>query len=186
MMDTRNARRTRRLCLALPAVLAGLACASTADAQRWRSWPAREITLQVGGFNHDLYGDEMSPMVALRTSWRLRDWLVTELGGMYTRPELSDERTVNVTGVDLGVQAEVPSFVVRPYVGLATGIHATYEPEGGARYFAPSTQAMAGLRLRLTPGFGLRGEARYRLDQQEGGPIADNVEVTAGLTWSWR
>ena len=187
MVDIRSARLTHRIALGVvPAVLAGTVCASTAEAQRWRSWPAREITLQVGGFSHDNYGDEMSPMVALRTSWRVREWLVTEFGGMYTRLERADETAVNMTGLDLGIQAEAPVTVLRPYVGFATGIHATYEGEGGARYFAPSTQALAGLRLRLPAGLGLRGEARYQLDQQEDGPIADNVELTGGITWSWR
>ena len=30
---------------------------------------------------------------------------------------------------------------------------------------------------------GLRLEARYRLDQQQDGASADNMELTAGLTW---
>jgi hypothetical protein len=87
-------------------------------------------------------------------------------------------------GVDLGLRAEAPiSMMFRPYLGLATGMHGTFEPEGGDDFFGTSTQAFGGLDIGTWDGLGLRLEARYRLDQQQDGASADNMELTAGLTW---
>ncbi len=122
-------------------------------------------------------------MAAVRTDWRLRNWLRTELGGSYARAESDTEGAVNVAGVDVSLQAELPTSFVRPYLGLGMGIHGTFEPEGGDRYFGPSNQAMAGLRMRLTDRVGLRGELRYRMDAGQSGGHANNMEMTGGLSW---
>jgi hypothetical protein len=45
---------------------------------------------------------------------------------------------------------------------------------------------MGGLRLSLGRGIGLRGEIRYRIDDQQSSTnAADNIELTAGLSWAW-
>jgi len=56
----------------------------------------------------------------------------------------------------------------------------------GDRYAESSTQAMGGLRLNLGRGIGLRGEIRYRIDDQQSSTnAADKIELTAGLSWAW-
>ena len=161
--------------------LAAAPCAAQSDLD----WPRRSVTLQVGGLVNDYYGDETSFLAALRGDWRVRRWLRTELGASYARPESDTRGAVNVVGVDLALQAELPTSFVRPYLGLGMGIHGTFEPEGGDRYFGPSNQAMAGLRMRVTDRVGLRGELRYRMDAGQSGGYADNMEMTAGLSWRY-
>jgi hypothetical protein len=164
-------------------LIAGLA-STRAEAQPLEGWGRHTITLQIGGFSHDYYGDEMSPMVAVRSGWRFHGWAIAELGAMYTRPENPGDFSTNMLGVDLGVRAELPaSMMLRPYLGLATGMHGTFEPAPGDRFFGPSTQAFAGINVGTWDGLGLRLEARYRLDQMQDGASADNTELTAGLTW---
>ncbi|HEX6573691.1 MAG TPA: hypothetical protein VF042_01870 [Gemmatimonadaceae bacterium] len=170
--------------------------ASDASAQR-RHWPdrydrfsrpgnERTITLQVGAFNHDFYGDESRPMGALRLNWGLRRWVLSELGAFYTQLENPGEDNVHMTGVDIGLQAQLPHSFFRPYVGLATGINYTDEGDGGDSFFAPSMQAMGGIRLWLSRNVAIRGEARFRLDEQQSTPnAADNSELTGGLTIRW-
>ncbi len=179
--------RSNRRAAAVAGVLALMATAFTpsrAIAQPLEGWGRHTITLQIGGFTHDYYGDDMSPMIAVRSGWRFHNWAIAELGGMYTRPETPGDFSTNMFGVDLGVRAEAPlSTMIRPYLGLATGIHGTFEPEGGDRFFGPSTQALGGLHLGTWDGLGVRLEARYRLDGQQDGASADNMELTAGLTW---
>ena len=176
--------RSRSLCALRAAFLLACVALSSANAQPLEGWGRHAISLQIGGFTHDYYGDEMSPMIAVRSGWRFHQWAIAELGGMYTRPENPGEPSTNMIGVDLGVRAEAPvSMMIRPYLGLAAGIHGTFEPEGGDRFFGPSTQAVGGLHIGTWDGLGLRLEGRYRLDQQQDGASADNLELTAGLTW---
>ena len=155
--------------------------------ERFDHYPsARTVTLQVGTFTHDYYDDEASPMGALRLNWGVARWVLTELGVFYTQPETSDDETVHMTGVDVGVQAQLPHSFISPYVGLATGIHYTDEGDGGDSYFAGSTQAMGGIRLWLSRSVGIRGEGRFRIDDQQNSPnAADNFELTAGLMLRW-
>ena len=164
-------------------LLLGLALPSRALTQPLTGWGTHTVTLQIGGFTHDYYGDGMSPVVAVRSGWRFHRWAVAELGGMYTRPENPGEGPNDMLGVDLGLRAEAALSVVRPYIGLAMGIHGTFEKAPGDRYFGPSTQAMAGVNVGTWSALGLRLEARYRLDQAQDGASADNTELTAGLTW---
>ncbi|MEJ7758407.1 MAG: outer membrane beta-barrel protein [Gemmatimonadaceae bacterium] len=177
--------------LVLPFAIAALAMSLTfatpADAQRRERGrnSERSVTIQGGAFIHDFYGDDARPMVAIRANWGLARWLLSEFGTFYTQPK--DIRgAVDVMGVDLALQAQLPHSILRPYVGLGAGIHVTLEGGGGDRFAESSTQAMAGLRLRLTRGIGLRGEMRYRIDDQQRSPsAADNVEMTGGISWSW-
>src|SRR5687768_5437413 len=135
--------------------------------ERFDRYPsARTVTLQVGTFTHDYYDDGATAMGALRRNWGLARWVVSELGVFYTQPETSDDETVHMTGVDVGLQAQLPHSFIQPYVGLATGIHYTDEGDGGDSYFAGSTQAMGGIRLWLSRSVGLRGEGRFRIDDQ--------------------
>jgi hypothetical protein len=89
-------------------------------------------------------------------------------------------------GVDLGARVEAPFARVRPFAGMAIGVHGTFEAEGGDRYFGPSTQVLGGVQVALMNRLALRTEARFRLDQLQGGSTANNTELTAGITWSRR
>ena len=145
-------------------------------------WPQRSVYLQAGVNYADFYGDESAMLVALRGNWQLRRWLVSEVGGYYTRPENPGEEEANVFGAEVGIQAQLPRWRVRPYVGFAQGVHVTLEPEGGRRFIAPSTQVMGGLRVLLTSSLLARAEARLKLDSHEGSPThAKNVDLTLGV-----
>ena len=172
-------------------VVAALAAASfipldSADAQWRRHSRDRSVSIMAGAFYHDYYGDEAAPMAALRFNWEVRRWLVTEFGTFYARPETDNDDDVSMTGADVSIQAQLPHPLLQPYLGLGTGIHITLEQEPGDRYAESSTQAMGGLRLSLGRGIGLRGEIRYRIDDQQSSTnAADNIELTAGLSWAW-
>ena len=168
-------------------LLALFACAAMPlNAQsRWQrppQWPQRAIYFQAGMHYADFYGDEGSMLVATRVNWQLRRWLVSEFGGYYTRPELLGGEDANVFGSEVGLQAQLPKWRVRPYAGMAMGVHVTLEPEGGRRFIAPSTQVMGGLRALITSSVLARAEARLKLDSHEASPThAKNVELTLGI-----
>lgn len=162
-----------------------IASTSLGAQSRWErppQWPHRSVSFQAGVHYADMYGDESAMLVAMRANWQLRRWLLSEFGGYYTRPENPGEEEANVVGSEIGLQMQVPKFRVRPYVGFATGVHVTLEPEGGSRFIAPSTQVMGGLRALLTSSLVARAEARLKMDSHEGSPTpAKNVELTLGL-----
>src|SRR5690349_6522683 len=103
-----------RKSLFLAAILGAGLFATDLQAQRNRRWPdrwdrfgpgnERTITLQVGAFNHDYYGDETRPMGAIRLNWGLRRWVLSELGGFYTQLENDGSDNVHMTGADAGIQ----------------------------------------------------------------------------------
>lgn len=173
----------RRLFLML--VLVGCAALPLEAQSRWPrhpQWPQRAIYFQAGVHYADFYGDEGAMLVATRVNWQLRRWLVSEFGGYYTRPEMIGGEDANVIGSELGLQAQLPKWRVRPYLGFATGVHVTLEPEGGRRFIAPSTQVMGGLRALVTSSVLARAEARLKLDSHESSPThAKNVELTLGI-----
>ena len=177
--------RTRPIfATALLALLALLTLTSSAVAQQsW--WPRRAIGLQGGVLYHDSYGDRAAPHVIGRLDWRTARWVLVGLSGFYAQPDDPGTAPTHMFGSELLVQAEAPLQYLRPYVGMGMGMHGTFEPEGGNRFFAPSTQVLAGIRTLLHERWGTIVEARYRIDQQQSSAdAADNVALTAGITWS--
>lgn len=161
-----------------------------AQPRRWRDRePARRLTLAVGVLNYEPSDDD-APMAALRADWRLTRWLRSELGVSYAMGEVTlpsigspvevDTHLMNAT---IGLNAELPVPVIRPYVGIAGGLFARFDDEGGEDFVRPSVAVPVGLRIPVTPRLGLRGEVRWRFDQHEGtGDSAVNREITAGLS----
>ena len=161
--------------------------------RRWRDRePARRMTLAVGVLNYEPADDDF-PMAALRTDWRLSRWLRSELGVSYAMGDVSLPGTEGPVEVDthllnatIGLNVELPVPVVRPYVGIAGGIFARFDDEGGEDFVRPSVAVPVGLRIPITPRLGLRGEVRWRFDQHEGsGDSAVNREITAGLSFGF-
>jgi hypothetical protein len=157
--------------------------------QRYDRPPSREITMSVGALRSD--DDDMTlPMAALRTDWRLRRWLRSELGASYAIGNFEGQtgglvstasRNLQLVTATIGVRAELPTQVLRPYVGIATGL-AYRHVEAGPKYVRTTTAFPAGIRVMLGDRVSLRGEARFRFDQLRGGGQNVLVEQTGGLS----
>ena len=151
--------------------------------------PDREITMSVGALRSD--ADDLTlPMAALRTDWRLRRWLRSELGVSYAIGTIdgqvgglvsSPSRALQLGSATVGLRAELPNQFVRPYVGVATGLASRHE-EDGAKYVRTTTAFPAGVRILLGDRISLRAEARWRFDQLRGGGQNVLVEQTGGLS----
>lgn len=151
--------------------------------------PDREITMSVGALRSD-DDDKNLPMAALRTDWRLRRWLRSEVGvsyaiGSITPPGggiiLPPSRTLQLGTATVGLRAELPGSLVRPYVGVAAGL-AMRDEENGASYVRTMMAFPAGLRFLLGDRVSVRAEARFRFDQRRAGGEAVSVEQTGGLS----
>lgn len=152
--------------------------------------PDREITMSVGALRSE-DDDAQLPMAALRTDWRLRRWLRSEVGVAYavgstSRPEGSatispDSRSLMIGSATVGLRAELPARFVRPYIGVAGGL--TYrDEEDGSRYVRTMMAFPTGVRFALSDRVSLRAEARWRFDQRRSGGEAVRVEQTGGLS----
>jgi len=149
----------------------------------------REITMSVGALRSN--DDDVNlPMAALRADWRVRRWLRSEFGVSYAtgsteRSENStlpvSARTVQIATTTVGLRAELPSQVFRPYVGVAAGLALRYE-EDGAQYVRTTMAFPAGVRLSLSDRVALRAEARFRFDSRRSGGETVRVEQTGGLS----
>ena len=157
--------------------------------ERRERMPDREITMSVGALRSK--GDDVNlPMVALRTDWRLRRWLRSELGVSYAigstdRLEngtvLPDSRTLQLASGTVGLRAELPTRVLKPYVGIAAGL-VFRDEEDGDQYVRTTMAFPTGVRIVLSPRVSLRGEARFRFDQRRSGSEGVRVEQTGGLS----
>ncbi|WP_420128607.1 outer membrane beta-barrel protein [Longimicrobium sp.] len=173
--------------LALAALSAAPAAAQTADR-------GATLTVQGGGLSYDREGDGTFPMGAVRVDWALNRYVRAEVGGSYARPETTGFRTIgqnltepfdshsNLMTATVGVQAQLPTRIASPYVGIATGLFSRFDAEGGDRFFRPTQEVMAGVRVPVRGGIGIRGELRYRLDQHQDGGTASDMEHTLGVT----
>jgi hypothetical protein len=190
------------------AVVALLLAPTVAHAQRGKyryhserccdAMPGRQLSLAVGILSYDLdniegatESDQNYPMAALRAEWRLSKHVRSELGFAYALAEMEgvtaegDPQDVysSLMAATVGVQAELPMSVLRPYIGIAAGFFGRFDDEEGGERFVRVTHAVpVGLRIPISPRLGLRGELRFRLDQHEGGVTAENVEKTVGLS----
>ncbi|MDZ7631966.1 MAG: hypothetical protein U5K74_11650 [Gemmatimonadaceae bacterium] len=151
--------------------------------------PDREITMSVGALRSD-DDDRNLPMAALRTDWRLRRWLRSELGVSYAIGTIDPpgggliappSRSLQLASATVGLRAELPASVVRPYVGIAAGL-ALRDEEGSGTFVRTTMAFPAGLRILLSDRVSLRAEARARFDQRRAGGQAVGIEQTGGLS----
>ena len=151
--------------------------------------PDREITMSVGALRSDDDSENL-PMAAIRTDWRLRRWLRSEVGVSYAIGSTerlengvipADERTLQLGTATVGLRAELPARYLRPYVGVAAGLAMRAE-EDGAKYVRTTMAFPAGVRVVLSDRVSVRAEARFRFDQRRGGGEAYRVEQTGGLS----
>ncbi|HEV3051227.1 MAG TPA: outer membrane beta-barrel protein [Longimicrobium sp.] len=153
------------------------------------------LNIQGGGLSYDFLDDGTFAMGAVRVDWPLSRYVRAEVGGSYARPAYTAFRPVsqnvteaydehaNVLTATVGVQAQLPTRIASPYVGLATGLFGRFDPEGrGDRFVRPTQEVMAGVRVPVSRGIGLRGELRLRLDQHQNGGTASDMEHTLGVT----
>jgi hypothetical protein len=169
------------------------------DQDRWsRSGPSRALTLSVGALRYRDAADDNHPMAALRAEWRLRHWLRSELGMSYALANLevapegaetAEEIDASLLTATVGLNAELPIPVVRPYVGAAVGLGARFDGDGetydGDSFVRPLVAFPVGVRLAVSPRLGLRAEARFRFDEQQDGRSMTNVEQTIGVSFGF-
>jgi hypothetical protein len=159
--------------------------------RRW-SRNDRYISLMVGALNADFAEDRNFPMAALRADWRLTRLVRAELDATYALVEVArppgsadEDANSNVFTSSLGVQAELPLDIVRPYVGAAVGLFGRFDQEGGRRFVRPTHAFPLGLRVMVSPRLALRGEVRWRFDSSPSGASSVDREHTAGLSFSY-
>ena len=166
------------------------------DDDTWRrrdDVSARTMTLSVGVFNYDFADDDNFPMAALRSDWRLRNWLRSELSFAYAYADIdeddalpeADEDNSHLLAATVGLNAELPWPVVRPYAGLAVGLFSRIDDGENGDFVRPTIAAPVGIRIPFSQRVALRGEVRWRWDQHPGGDSAVNREITAGLSFGY-
>lgn len=150
--------------------------------------PARDLTLGVGVLHDDVTDDE-APMAALRAGWRLRSWLRSELGVSYALADAAgaaaDGDNAHLASAVVGLQAQLPWAVVRPYAGAAVGLAGRFEDGDGRNTVRPTVQFPVGVRVPIAPRLGLQAEVRWRFDEQRSGASAVNREHTLGLSFGF-
>jgi hypothetical protein len=161
------------------------------DVRRW-SRNDRFMSLMVGALDADFAKDRNFPMAALRTDWHLAGPVRAELDATYsivevTRPAGSSDADANsnIFTTSLGLQAELPLDVVRPYVGAAVGLFGRFDEEGGRRFVRPTHAFPAGVRIMLSSRLALRGEVRWRFDSSPSGGSSVDREHTVGLSFGY-
>ncbi|MBC7843592.1 MAG: hypothetical protein H7099_14825 [Gemmatimonadaceae bacterium] len=151
--------------------------------------PDREVTMSVGAYRSQ-DDDTNLPMASLRTDWRLRRWLRSELGASYAIGSIDQPgggliapppQTLQIASATFGIRAELPTQFIRPFIGVAAGL-AYRNEENGTSYVRTTMAFPAGLRFVLSDRVSLRAEARFRFDQRRTGGEAVGVEQTGGLS----
>ena len=156
---------------------------------------ARSLTLAVGALRYRDATDDNHPMAALRAEWRLRSWLRSELGMSYALANLdvtppgsatTEEIDASLLTATVGLNAELPIPILRPYVGAALGLGARFDGDGdtyeGDSFVRPIVAFPVGVRIPVSSRLGLRAEARFRFDEQPDGRSMTNVEQTVGIS----
>lgn len=159
------------------------------DSNRRDHTPDREVAMSVGALR--LQDEDANlPMAALRADWRLRNWLRSEVGASYAIGTVdwnpggiatTQSRSLQLATATVGVRAELPARLIRPYVGIAAGL-ALRDEEFGTRTVRTTMAFPTGVRFVLSDRVSLRGEARFRFDQRRLGGEAVSVEQTGGLS----
>lgn len=151
--------------------------------------PDRDVTMSVGAYRSQ-DDDTNLPMASLRTDWRLRRWLRSELGASYAIGSIdtpgggliaAPPQTLQIASATIGIRAELPTQFIRPFLGVAAGL-AYRNEENGTSYVRTTMAFPAGLRFVLSDRVSLRAEARFRFDQRRTGGEAVGVEQTGGLS----
>lgn len=152
----------------------------------------RQMTLSVGVFRYDFADDDNYPMAALRSDWRLRNWLRSELSVAYAYADIddaalpeADDANSHLLAATVGLNAELPWPVVRPYAGLAVGLFSRLNDGDEDDFVRPTMAVPVGVRIPFSRRLALRGEVRWRFDQHPGGESAVNREHTVGLSFGY-
>jgi hypothetical protein len=158
-----------------------LVASSPADAQRR---PTRSLSLVSGIAYFDIRGEGYTPTLAAHVDhgWA-GDWVVFEAGVGYT-PLLTTfavDRT-HLLALEGQVQLQVPRWRIRPYVGIGAGamLYMT-NPDSDGRV-AELASVSTGVRVPLTPKWGLRADARLQLWERARGTNDAYVHGAAGLS----
>jgi len=124
------------------------------------------ISLGYGVFDFDLSGTGQSRMWAARVERPLSRYVIAEGGVVYARPYQQFGDTTHFWIGELQVQAQLPTRVVAPYVGVGGGIawDVRRQPSGTEqrRVTDPTFSAAVGARAWFTKIFGARAELRVR------------------------
>lgn len=148
----------------------------------------RDISLVVGVLDYDRGDGDLAPMAALRAEWRLASWVRTELGASYAiasvdRPDLGagEDANSNLVHASVGVKAELPHSVLRPYVGAAIGLFGRFDSDDGEDFVRPSFAVPLGIRIPVGDRVNLRAETRFLFDEHLDGRAVPSRAFTVGL-----
>ena len=151
--------------------------------------PAPEVSLAVGAMQFDASGTGTVPVIALRGAIPLASsWILGE--GNFSYASLDEQNGVGTrVGVAEGqVQFQLPSYRIRPYMGLGGGWLHYFTNAGTRETTSPTVSVAAGLRARLSGRFGASAELRvrtWRYGGQSAGFGNSAAEWTAGTTYSF-
>jgi len=116
------------------------------------------ISILAGPTSYDLVGTGNGFNAALRLDGEVLRFLVLETGASYFRYRPGPS-TISYVMPEIGVQLQVPKGAVRPYLG--GGLGGAAELKGPSRLLL-TLHAAAGLRARISEGWGVRGDVRLR------------------------
>lgn len=146
------------------------------------------VSLSAGTFNYEAGGERYYPFAVLRAHRELSRFFVLEGAIGYTATQtwtpadggaLTARSPLVVS--DVSVQFQFAVGPIRPYLGAGAGLVsrlAAQEPDG--RFVRPSYAAGGGIRAKISPRLGLRGDLRVRLDMHPGFTSVD-YEQTIGV-----
>lgn len=128
------------------------------------------VSLAVGPSEYDLSGTGTSVAAAAGLAWEVLPALVVEPGLTFFTYKAQFQERVSFLFPELSVQAQLPRGRVRPFLGVGAG--------GGFVVSGPSQtvatlHAVGGVRVQVSPSWGLRGELRVRAVRPWTGNTAD-------------
>jgi hypothetical protein len=119
----------------------------------------RGVTVMAGPANYDLSGTGWSWLAAARLELPLGRMLILEPSlGFFTYHSQFASRYWYLLP-EISLQIQYPGPRLRPYLGVGAGGAFVLEGIGATE---PTVHAAAGLRLAISPAWGLRGEGRAR------------------------
>lgn len=156
-----SARRMKVSSYTILALIAAL----MSDAAGAQQVSSRSASLAGGFTYYDIRGEGYVPTLALRVDQSIAaDWLVLEGGATYIPllTELAVDRT-HLVGFEGQVQLQLPTWSVRPYVGVGGGtmVYLTNPDADGT--FAQLASISAGVRVAVRQRWMIRGDARLHL-----------------------
>ena len=153
-MNTQRLIRSTVLCVAMASVTQALSAQLASGVQR----AERSVALVGGVSQFDLSGTGTTGVIGLRGELSAKRWCVLEAGLMAFRPNEQFGEQLTYVIPEVQVQVQVPSRIVRPYLGLGVGsliasgdrdARRAVSAAGGVRIQIPETRLDVRAELRV-------------------------------------